>query len=259
MNNSWTAVNRSRLSVLASVALSVACAIGSVGCYQGWNRPDRPGSGGGGPGALSERPIGLAIVDVFKPTADALEDPSCGATPGSLAPMRRSEIEARQRTIVEAVTPFADETRVIETTIDRAGCAGFGAIERRAISALDYPSLAEKVRAKPALHVRVVLWPARDRAGYPSPQVVGSAWADVAALRAQRIQRVISVTHFVLAQSGLGYFGYWRGSTLPSARHDAQTVADPAPTAEGQARVGDAIDASARSFRAFLDERLRTP
>ena len=232
------------------------------GCYEGYKKPNQgqtdgnqKGGGGGGSGS---KPYGFALIDVIKPNGEALVSPTCGRVPTSLSGVRMNEIERRARSVIEVINSIADSVTVHPLDIDSANCQSFASLQARAAEALPNGSIPEELKAKPALHVRLVVWFGDPSASYPANVIINNEWASFQKLGRDGFNRRISVNHFALVGPTYGYIWNWKTISDPNLNFLATTLSNPAPTPEGISELTKVILKSAMDFANWLRERTGT-
>jgi hypothetical protein len=247
MSRCWTLSKNIALALFAAFLLSA--------CYDGFHRP--PGSGGGQGktgGGGGDKTFGLALVDVFRVSEQAMTDPACGGVPSSLVPLRTAEMEARQKSIIGMIDAQSAQLRVMVTEIPAQDCAMFSSIQNRAATPLMDPfpngTPDDALKAKLALHVRLVLWYG-DRSPVPvSGSISANEWADMLLLQSMGFNRRLSVNHFANAGDNTGYIWSWQQYSDSSHNFLATTVADPL-----NMDWMKAVQDSAGAFSAWLSQK----
>lgn len=235
----------------------------AAGCYEGMRRPPKAGGGGGnsGDGKTGGNPnkrYGVTIVDVVMPSSQTMLDPQCGNIPPSLMDIRMAEIEARIRGLTSLLDAQSDVLRVINDSISPQDCQHFATIERRAITSLPDPNVNDQVKAKPALHVRLVMWYGGGSNGFPSSNVWSNEWADARALKQLGFSHVLSVTEFVLGSTmRQGYVWNWNVSTPFNEKFLASVAIINDPSDSSRQKVMTSVQESTAGFADWLREKVR--
>lgn len=250
----------SKLSAALIVVAVVATTSGLTACYEGYKHPGNgPGQGkpggGAGPGE-GEKTYGLALIDVISPNGEAMQLPACGGVPSSLVELRLSEIDARVKSLSALIEAKSDQLRVISTQIGKDDCQGFQTLETRASTALPDPDVADAIKAKPALHVRLVVWFGDTSRTHPSSAVLNSEWSDMQRMSTLGFARRLSVNYFaVIGGATGGYTWTWQRRSEQNLNFSATVVNDPPPTDQGVRDVMTSVQASAAAFADWLVQR----
>lgn len=249
----------SKLNVV-STALAVVASIALAGCYEGYKKPNQGQQGGEqkGGGGGGSKPFGFALIDVVKPNAEALVSPRCGRVPTSLAAVRMAEVEKRLRGVSDVVTGLSDMTAVQVLDVDSANCESFGSVQALARRTLPDGNIPADLKAKPALHIRLVLWFGDTSREYPAPVLTNNEWASFQKLGRDGFNRRLSVNHFALTGPVYGYVWSWKNLSDPNLNFLATTLNNPSPTNEGMTELMNAVLKSTMDFATWLRERSGT-
>ena len=241
----------SKLILLAAFALP--------GCYEGMKHPgagNGPGAGGGKASA-ADKIYGVTLLDVFRPSREALASPECGNVPPSLVDLRKLEMDARLAALTNLLNAQSVSFRMVATEITPADCNTFLALETRAVVPLSDPDMSDPAAfEKLALHVRLVLWFGDQSRRPVLPAVAANEWADMAHLRGIGITKLLSVNHFVLTAPNDGYVWSWQQSSDPNLNFMATVVTDPLSTDPGLAVIDAAVSSSSAAFAEWLAKRV---
>ena len=232
-------------------------------CYEGWNRPKVPGDGGGGVGkpGPGAKTIGVAILDAIVYSAEALRTPGCTPVPTSFAELRAQESAARSEAVKALLTEQAEVVKVFTTVIKPQDCRNINRVLKARWSANSGPYLNDvppALRAKPAVHVRLVSSNGDFSPEWPDWQIYADDWADIKFLGSKGFTKRLSVMHFALTNSSSygSYFGKWYYNSVDRDRFSATTIETPVPSEEGVAEVQAAVEKSSMDFAQWLAKRV---
>jgi len=244
--------------------LAVAALCGFSGCYEGSHLHGSGDHGGGGDnkggGAGGQKPYGIAIIDVIRPSDAAMANPACGNVPSSLMDLRRSEISARVKNLTSLIDAQADLLRVVVSEITLEECVeySFTTLESRATTASPDPDISDALKNKLALNVRLVLWYGAGGNTAPSPAVWGNEWADMQRLKDLGFGRRLSVNQFAITGPSFGYLWNWQTASDPANNFTAAVIMDHVPSGQGVQALMTAIKKSAVEFSDWLGQRARS-
>lgn len=250
---------------LKNKALTIAMFVGLfgplAGCYDASQAPrGNPGTvGGGGPGKPALKPIGFVMLDVIRMSVDAMKKPGCSLVPSSLIELREAEAQMRIKGMTAVLDSLSDVVRIHQTEISVDDCKTMAAIDERADRARPGESagLSPAIRAKLALHVRLVIWNGDRASKYPSWTVYSNSWDSRKALIDQGISNTMSVTHFAATSTTYGYIGSWFNRVLRSENvFLATTIEAPSVDDRGFALLSAATAKSTEDFGTWLLQRV---
>lgn len=250
-------------NVIARTSLVAALAVSLLGgCYEGPKKgtiPNGPGGPGQGKtGGPSEKKIGVALLDFFYLSEEAMRSPECYRGPSSLIEFRRAEAGERVKQLAALFKDQADAVSVTATEITLDDClSGLWAIDQRAKTVLGFPTTQELAK-KPAVHVRTIMWDEDVTRYYPGSVVLNEEWADVSALRMKGHKSILVVHQFFLTGSRRGYFDYWRRSSSYDRTYRPQTIDWPDLTPQGWQAALTSITTSTQDFWKWLEPKVGT-
>lgn len=252
-------MNRWRSSEIWCVLSLAIVFVVSAGCYSSSGRS----RGGSDPDSEKPSPqvkkIGLAVIDAIAMNGEALRSPECSVVPVSLAEIRENEAVLRLKLVTEALERIADYTSVRQIGVGREDCRFLSAIEAAAWdeSRGAYDQLSEEIKAKPAVHIRVVVWNGDQSSRTPSYMVVQSDWGLMRSLESAGFRRRASFNHFaVLRAAASGYVGQWSRFSEVDKSFRAETVEDIGPDPASLNNIKGASERSAARFVEWLGRKV---
>jgi len=258
----------------------LAAGLALSGCYEGAGSKGNKGGNQDKTGGPGQKIYGLVTIDVFRPNDQALTDATCGGIPTSMIPVRQDEMDARVKGLTEYLSTQADVIRVIPNEIDLQNCQynSFSEVETRATQALPDPQVDDSVKAKLALHVRLVMWYGAGGSGVttkppkvmkpkqgqtmpggwgPSYNVITDDWADAQRWHQLGFNRVLSVNEFAITGPQTGYMWDWQMESDSNNNFTADVVMNPPPTDDGSNQVLTAAKNSSAKFGDWLTNRTQ--
>jgi hypothetical protein len=227
-------------------------------CYEGSGRSSSgSGGGAGGQGGGGGKSYGVVLVDVFRPSSDLLSNVNCSGVPSSLHDLRMAEMDTRVKAITTQLDAQSDNLRVNVSEI--ANCGDFSAIESRAINPLPDPTVADAEKAKPALHIRMVLWFANgnDHGSNPTPMVTTNEWADMQRLATLGYDHRLSANHFATLGTGSGYLPSWQMFSDRGFNSFATVLDGFVPNDAGIQKDMDSVKQGIASFSDWLTQKAK--
>ncbi len=252
-------LSKYRIAIPIQIFLVGALALLS-GCYDASQNPrGKPGEGGGGPGKAAPKPLGLVILDVIRMSVDAMKKPGCSRVPLSLIELREVEAQARIKGMTAVLDGLADIVRINRIEISADDCVNLSAIQGRAVKSnpADTAGTSTAIRAKPSVHVRMVIWNGDRATGYPPWTVYSNSWESYNDLVRQRFGPPLSVTHFAATSLTSGYVAGWFGYVSRSEdTFTATTVENPSADDSGLNSLTEATTKSSEDFAVWLAQRI---
>lgn len=241
-------------------SIALPCLVFALaGCYQGFKRPGAAAGGGANPFAqgASEKPFGLAILDVIYPTQEAMTGWRCGHVSTGEADLRLYEIAARIKAMRTLLNAQADSLRVVTTTIGPDDCQSFAPLVTRASTASKELDVGIDLKVKTALHVRLVLWFGDNSWETPSRAVVAKEWADFKSLAPQGFVKRLSVNDFYELGPEYGYIWRWYDQAPENVTYTSDTLEHLSIGENGVAEINEAVVKGTREFGEWLADRAR--